>query len=303
MFDKNQNIIIAVLVIVLVLAYFMNSNEGFADTDAKNAEAIGNIASIYNKDEIKVTNVTATGSINLPRGVPINYADNDKTNFSIKYSNDGGMDGLMINSWNGGDFRTNAGGAKKIMWWNPGGVGMTDLYASKGIFTGEISGPTITATQTLNVKGRNGDAGYALYSTDGSEFGIWKGKDLLKLNANGALTIDGNIATQNRLVSTSKILHGYNGTWYDAYYKNEMVKEFKKSDPDGKKVDFLFLHPSGGTHAPPDDPTRNKSLLDGGAGVYQRYYSAYKYGNKMFFQLIAEGNGQSQNDVSVAIPN
>ena len=65
MFEKSWNIIIAVLIIVLVIAYFCNNYEGFAGSlDAKNAEAISNVASIYNKDEVKVTNVS-TNNLNV----------------------------------------------------------------------------------------------------------------------------------------------------------------------------------------------------------------------------------------------
>ena len=59
MFEKNWNIIMVLLIIVLAIAYYCNNYEGFAGSlDAKNAEAIANVASIYNKDEVKVTNVS-----------------------------------------------------------------------------------------------------------------------------------------------------------------------------------------------------------------------------------------------------
>lgn len=57
MFDKNWNIIVAVLIIVLVIFYFRNCYEGFAD----NTEAIANVASLYNKDNFTITNLNVTG--------------------------------------------------------------------------------------------------------------------------------------------------------------------------------------------------------------------------------------------------
>lgn len=66
MFDNNWNILIALLVIVLVFAYFGNCSEGFGGTiNLDNKEAIQNIASVYNKDNITVTNLNAnTARIN-----------------------------------------------------------------------------------------------------------------------------------------------------------------------------------------------------------------------------------------------
>jgi len=57
MFDKNWNIIIAVLIIVLIIFYFRNCYEGFAG----NTEAIANVASLYNEDNMTVTNLNVTG--------------------------------------------------------------------------------------------------------------------------------------------------------------------------------------------------------------------------------------------------
>ena len=78
MFDKNWNILIGVLVIVLVFAYFRNCSEGFA---VSNDEAIANVAALYNKDNMSVTNLTTTGAFNsrfkndtwIPHTDGINY--------------------------------------------------------------------------------------------------------------------------------------------------------------------------------------------------------------------------------------
>ena len=81
MFDNNWNIIIAVLVIVLIFAYLCNNNEGFAGTvDAKNAEALGMVSSVYNKDNMSVTNLTATSTITIPGNnkITLNAADGNK---------------------------------------------------------------------------------------------------------------------------------------------------------------------------------------------------------------------------------
>jgi hypothetical protein len=62
MFDKHWNIIIAVLVFVLVISYFCNNYEGFAGTvDAKNAEALALVSSVYNKDNMTVTSLNISG--------------------------------------------------------------------------------------------------------------------------------------------------------------------------------------------------------------------------------------------------
>ena len=63
MFDNNWNILIVVFVLVLIFAYLCNNNEEFAGTlEAKNAEAIANVASLYNKDNLTVTNLNVTGN-------------------------------------------------------------------------------------------------------------------------------------------------------------------------------------------------------------------------------------------------
>ena len=64
MFDNNWNILILIFVLVLIFAYFSNCYEGFAAND----EAIAAVASIYNKDEVKVTNITATNNLSIDKG-------------------------------------------------------------------------------------------------------------------------------------------------------------------------------------------------------------------------------------------
>ena len=81
MFNNNWNIIIAVLVFVLVISYFGNCYEGFAGTvDAKNAEALGMVSSVYNKDNMSVTNLTTTGTLNSEN---ITVKNLTATNFNI----------------------------------------------------------------------------------------------------------------------------------------------------------------------------------------------------------------------------
>ncbi len=59
MFDINWNILIAILIIVIIIAYFSNCYEGFAG----NSEAIAAISSIYNKDNMSLTNLNVTGKL------------------------------------------------------------------------------------------------------------------------------------------------------------------------------------------------------------------------------------------------
>ena len=66
MFDKKWNVLIGVLVIVLMFSYFRNCTEGFAGAvEARNAEAIANVAALYNKDFSTVTNLTTTGNLTV----------------------------------------------------------------------------------------------------------------------------------------------------------------------------------------------------------------------------------------------
>jgi microcystin-dependent protein len=73
-----NNILILIIVVLVVLSYFLNNREHFA-TDL---EAISNIASVYNTDKMKLTNLDVTQNLNtgalnatsfnlLPRGCVI----------------------------------------------------------------------------------------------------------------------------------------------------------------------------------------------------------------------------------------
>ena len=92
MFDNNWNILITVLVIVLIFAYFRNCTEGFA---INNDEAIANVASLYNKDNMTVTNLSTTGSLNsngtntFKRGILVTDTD-PGTLIGKNYGNDPG---------------------------------------------------------------------------------------------------------------------------------------------------------------------------------------------------------------------
>jgi hypothetical protein len=68
-----NNILILIIAVLVVLCYFLNNRENFA-TDL---ESIANIASIYNTDKMKLTNLDVTQNLNatsfnlLPRGCVI----------------------------------------------------------------------------------------------------------------------------------------------------------------------------------------------------------------------------------------
>jgi hypothetical protein len=62
MFNNNWYIILVALVLVLIFAYFCNNYEGFA---TNNDEAIATIASVYNKNDMTLTNLTATNNITV----------------------------------------------------------------------------------------------------------------------------------------------------------------------------------------------------------------------------------------------
>ena len=126
----------------MAIAYYCNNYEGFAGSvDARNAEAIANVSSLYNKDNLTLTNLGVTNTINIPRNGKITYSSPDDPKYTIGWSNDNGIDGLQVKSWGGGEFDVfaNDNKSKRIFWWNPGGVGMTDLYASNGNFTGKVT--------------------------------------------------------------------------------------------------------------------------------------------------------------------
>ena len=146
------NFILLFLIIILLVILYINNSEHFAgDLTVQNAEAVANISSMVNSGNMKVTNLEVTNNttgnnltinknINLPRvGSSINYASDDPINFHIKYSNEDNMDGLRVSSWAGGDFRTKQGGDKRILWWNNGGVGMTDLYSNNIYLGGNLN--------------------------------------------------------------------------------------------------------------------------------------------------------------------
>ena len=139
-----KNYLIILMIIILLLFLYINNSEHFAGAlTTQNAEAVANISSMVNSGNLKVTNLEVTNNlsvnknINLPRaGSSINYASDDPVNFHIKYSDE--MDGLRVSSWGGGDFRTKYGGDKRILWWNTGGVGMTDLHSNNIRNTNDI---------------------------------------------------------------------------------------------------------------------------------------------------------------------
>ena len=102
MFDKNQKIII-LLISVLIITYFINCYEGFA---VINDEAIANIASIYNKDNMALTNLNVTNDLNFP-------VDSGKTKMTLKSAPGNKIlieregkapfyvnDGINIGAWN-----------------------------------------------------------------------------------------------------------------------------------------------------------------------------------------------------------
>ena len=136
MFDNNWNIIIAVLVFVLVISYFGNCYEGFAGTvDAKNAEALGMVSSVYNKDNMSVTNLTATSTITIPGNnkITLNAADGNKILVDAPagkapfYINNG----INMGCWNTWNIN------------NDGNARFADLTASTVNATGTINSPTI----------------------------------------------------------------------------------------------------------------------------------------------------------------
>ena len=108
MFDKNWNILIVLFIIVLVVAYFKNCYEGFA---VSNDEAIANVAALYNKDNMTVTNLATTGKFVADgngkvsiTGAPGNKIIVETPNKLPLYINDGvniGVDGRWIIDNNG----------------------------------------------------------------------------------------------------------------------------------------------------------------------------------------------------------
>ncbi len=272
---------------VLIFAYFCNNYEGFAGTvEAKNAEALAIVSSVYNKDNMTLTNLNVNNKINIPRNGKITYSSPDDPKYTIGWSNDNGIDGLQVKSWGGGEFNVFAPDdkSKRILWWNNGGVGTTDLYASKGIFSGGISG------QTLNV------VGTATSDHLNTNYDVNAGRNIL---AKGAIIAD-NITARGLPVSTSKLIYGSKNVGdYDQYYKDEIVKEYKQSDPNGKSITFFFVFKTGqggGDPLPIDINKDDESL-------WVRSYLTMKQGNRVFIFFIRLIGATWQKDVTVKIPN
>ena len=134
MFDKKWNIIIIVLVILLIIVYFCSKSEGFATND----EAIANVASIYNKDNMTVTNMTAT---NLVQGKALYVSGTDKGTTHFPYLGDGKGDNYIRGTTH---------------------VENGDLNVTKNLnVTGAITSPTINTInariatlEAINIKNR-----------------------------------------------------------------------------------------------------------------------------------------------------
>jgi hypothetical protein len=57
--SSNQQILICIIIGIIIIFLFYKQSEGFAT----NTEAIQNITSLYNKDNLTATNIIATGSM------------------------------------------------------------------------------------------------------------------------------------------------------------------------------------------------------------------------------------------------
>lgn len=64
-----QTIIIIVLVIIIVLILITNNKEKLEHLTSQSDEAIQNLASLYNKDQLTITNLVATTFNLLPKGI------------------------------------------------------------------------------------------------------------------------------------------------------------------------------------------------------------------------------------------
>ena len=60
------NLIIILAIIVLLVFLYMNNSEHFGAIDTINPEAVKNISSVYNTDNLTATNITASNSLNVP---------------------------------------------------------------------------------------------------------------------------------------------------------------------------------------------------------------------------------------------
>ena len=151
MFDKNWNILIGVLVIVLVFAYFRNCSEGFA---VSNDEAIANVAALYNKDNMSVTNLTTTGAFNsrFKNDTWIPYTDG--INYIRGPTRLEGQTFLANNIWHstvdgkyrfhfGANGRTYFGSQNGYEWRNAGDGTIMTLENDGTLKTGGIASPTI----------------------------------------------------------------------------------------------------------------------------------------------------------------
>ncbi len=279
---KLNWVVILVIIALLILLYINNSEHFAGALTIQNTEAVANISSIVNSGNLTATNITASNSLVVPGNnkITLSAADGNKmtidaTSGKLPFFINNGIDMGCYDSWrisNNGDARFN---------------GKT-VFGSTSTFNGPVSFAGATSTPA-----GSGDMKTHFPNVDGNNY--IRGNTYVA----GNMYLGGNVISQNLPVSTAKIIpmSGYQDPWYGDYYKNIMVKEFKLSDPDGKKVDFLFLFSSGDSWTAPKIPTENATV------VYQRYYTAIKYGNRIYFHYLIATGSQGKDDISVVIPN
>lgn len=68
-------VIILLILIVMIIIIFAMPNNNFENMTTQSNEAIQDIASLYNKSDLTITNLTVTGSFNLlPKGVVVAWS-------------------------------------------------------------------------------------------------------------------------------------------------------------------------------------------------------------------------------------
>jgi hypothetical protein len=310
MFDKNWNILITVLIIVLVIAYFCNNYEGFA---TNNDEAIATIASVYNKDNMTVTNLTVPGKTTM--GVDNWHTSTDGKNRLYFATNAR----TYFGSQDGYEWRDKTD--KPIMTIGDNGVLRTRNAANQGINIG-VSDWNATAQDNDGIQSSiTNDVGpvkklmiVGNRSGGGARrIGLWDDVEVNGgLNVTGGLSVGGNtsvtgntdvtgiIKSKGLPVTTAKVIFGSkNLDVMHQYYKDEIVKEYKQSDPDGKNITFLFVFKGGqggGDPLPIDINKDDESL-------WVRSYETFKQGNRVFIFFSEQRGAYWQKDCTVKIPN
>lgn len=210
MFD-NKILILLILILIVVL-FMLNNNEHLETTPPLSNEAIQNIASVYNNQNMKVSNIETTGNINTRGDINIsgNVVTNNLTSGSINIS------GSTISSTASAPYFL-----KNSMICNPGGRYCLGVNTTNSPIYGY---------------------GIYMYDTNSDGRGTW---------AQIPMNMNDSILTAPGWNSSSIVLDAPSWSTAAFVEQIKSGGYFKQNMQDGTRINFMFVYPNkqaGNTH-------------------------------------------------------